>query len=135
MAYTSHNPRVFFDAIVTQLASSTGKNIGEAQAPASVVLPYAVIYPLSDEAKDGSLSNPVEIAVWAWQVTCVGSTMDQAQWMQHKVRQALLGWTPTVAGLGTTPVDLLDGAGVTRDDSIQPPLFYSTDRFHAYTSA
>lgn len=135
MAYTAHNPRLFFDAIVAQIATSTGKNVGEAQAPTNETVPYAVVYPLSDESAEGSLSNPVEIAVWAWQVTCVGSTLDQAQWMQHKVRVALLGWTPTVAGLGTTPVNLLDGAGVTRDDDIQPPLFYSTDRFLAYTSA
>ena len=43
---------------------------------------------------------------------------------------------PPKPGLGTTPIELADGSGITRDDGLSgnPTLFYSTDRFIAYTS-
>lgn len=135
MAYTVHDPKAFFAAIVTRLGTSTGKNIGLAIAPANTTFPYAVVYPLGDDRNEGALNNPSEVVVWAWQVTCVSDKVAGTQWMQTKARTALHGFTPTVAGLGTTPIELSDGSGVTRDDSLQPPLFYSTDRFVAFTSA
>lgn len=134
MAYTVHDPRLFFAPILTQIATSTGKNVGLGIAPADETLPYAVVYPQTDELSEGALSNPTQILVWSFQVTCVGETAVQAQWMQHKVRQALHGWTPTVAGLGTTPIELAEGSGLLRDDDPLPVRFYSTDRFTAYTS-
>lgn len=134
MPFTAHDPRLFYDAIVAQIASSTGKTVGLAEAPTNNTLPYAIVYPLADESSEGALSNPTQILTWAWQVTAVSNKAEAVQWMQHKVRVALHGFTPTVAGLGTTPIEMVDGSGVTRDDGVQPPLFYTTDRFTAYTS-
>lgn len=134
MAYTVHDPQTFFAAILTRIATFTGKQVGLAVAPDNPVYPYAVVYPLTDEASDGGISDPAQIIVWAWQVTCVSDGGAGAQWMQHKVRQALHGHTPTVAGVDTNPIRLVDGSGISRDDTAQPPLFYSTDRFTAFTS-
>lgn len=134
MAYSVHDPRVFFAAITTRIASSTSKEVDLARAPANNTYPYAVVYPLDDESSEGALNDPTQIVTWAWQVTCVSDGAAGAQWMQQKVRAALHGFTPTVAGLGTTPIELMNGSGITRDDAISPPLFYSTDRFTAYTS-
>jgi hypothetical protein len=136
LAYTVHDPQAFFAAIVARIASSTGKTVGLAEAPASNVYPYAVVYPLGDESSEGSLPDPTQAVTWSWQVTCVGTGAAGAQWMQQKVRAALHGHIPTVAGLGTTPIELADGSGITRDDGLSgnPTLFYSTDRFIALTS-
>lgn len=129
-------PAPLHQAIIDRLRTSTGKNIGEAKAPANDTLPYGVFYPEDDERTEGSLSDALQIVVWAFQVTCVGSGMFQATWMQHKVRTALIGWTPTVTGVGTTPIELLNGSGITRDDALSgnPTFFYSTDLFQIYTS-
>jgi hypothetical protein len=138
MPYTVHDPRAFFAAIVARITTSTGKQVELAIAPDSPVYPYAVVYPLTDESSEGALNDPTQIVVWAWQVTCVSDGAAGAQWMQHKVRQALHGHIPVVAGVGTTPIELSFGSGITRDtggsDDVSPPLFYSTDRFIAYTS-
>jgi hypothetical protein len=134
MAYTVHDPQPFFAAVLAQIAASTGKLAELAKAPANNVYPYAVVYPLVDESTEGGLDDPTNITTWAWQVTCVSDGAAGAQWMQHKVRVALHGFTPTVAGVGTTPIELIDGSGITRDDALSPPLYYSTDRFVAVTS-
>lgn len=131
--YTIHDQRTFYDVLVTRLLT-TGRPVGEAVKPAAAGLPYAVIYPMTDVSNAGPLNDPTQVSVYQWQVTCVGQTMEQAQWMQHKVRSVLLGWIPTVSGIGTTPVDLAAGSGVTRDDDVSPPQFYTTDSYRLYTS-
>lgn len=134
MPYTVHDPKAFFAAIVARLIASTTKPIGLGVAPANTTLPYAVVYPLGDESSEGGLNDPTQIVVWAWQVTAVSDTAGGAQWMQRKTREALHGHIPTVAGLGTTPIELSDGSGITRDEAAGETLFYSTDRFTAYAS-
>lgn len=136
MPYTVPEPAPLYTAILARLRTSTGKEIGEAEAPPNNVRPYGVVFPLSDENTEGALSDPLQVVTFAVQVTCVGEGMAQTQWLQHRVRQALIGWIPTVAGVGTTPIELFQGSGVTRDDALSgnPTLFYSTDRFSARTS-
>lgn len=133
MPYTVHDPQAFYAAIVTRVAT-TGRPVGLAVAPANNAYPYAVVYPLSDESSEGALSDPTQIVVWSWQVTCVSNGATGAHWLQREVREVLHGHIPVVTGLGTTPIHLADGSGLTRDDAVQPPLWYSTDRFTAYTS-
>lgn len=138
MAYTAHDPTPFYAAVAARLASQTGKAVGRGEAPAGAVTnvslePYVIVYPQL-ELFEGSLSDPHIIDEFTFQLTCVGGTMAHAQWMQHASRAAVLGWSPTVAGLGTTPIRLTLGSGIARDDDIQPPVFYSTDRFECFTS-
>lgn len=133
MAYTVHDPQAFYAAIVTRVAT-TGRPVGLAVAPANNAYPYAVVYPLTDESSEGALSDPTQIVVWAFQVTAVSNGATGATWMQREVREVLHGYIPVVAGLGTTPIHLADGSGISRDDAADPVLFYSTDRFTAYTS-
>ena len=134
MPYTIPDPQAFYAAIVTRVATVTGKPVGLAVAPANNVYPYAVVYPLSDESSEGVLSDPTQIVVWAFQVTCVSNGATGAHWMQRETREALHGHIPVVAGVGTTPIELADGSGITREDGPEATLFYSTDRFTAYTS-
>lgn len=132
--HTVHDPQLFYAAIVARILGSTGKQVGLAIAPKVVTLPYSVVYPLPDERTEGGLNNPTQVVVWEWQVTCVSDSGAGAQWIQHKVRVALQGHIPVVTGVGTTPIELSNGSGVTRQDTPPPTLFYSTDRFTAYAS-
>lgn len=134
MTYTAHDPRVLYDALIARLETETARPIGDAEAPADTTEPYAFVSPLIDEPSEGPLNDPTQVVDDAFQVTCVGESRRQAQWMQQKVRAALLGWIPTVAGVGTFPVQLLSGSGVTQDSSVEPPVFISTDRFTARLS-
>ena len=129
------DPQTFFAAVRGRISSSTAKPVGLAVAPTTNTFPYSVIYPLPDDATEGSLSDSLQAVWWSWQVTCVSNSAAGAQWMQYKVRQALQGYIPTVAGWGTTRIELVDGSGIARDDAVQPPLFYSTDRFTSLASA
>jgi hypothetical protein len=132
MAYTAHDPRVFYDAVVTQLASSTGKNIGKAQAPSASAVPYAVVYPLDESDTNTSLADLTDVTIFRWQVSSIGDSLDQVLWMQQKVRAALLGWIPTVAGVSVMPVAREGGFSASRDDDVQPPKYFVGDIFTAF---
>jgi hypothetical protein len=133
MTYTAHDPRLFINAVIVRLAD-TGRPVGDATG-AGLAEPFSVVYPMPDLATDGPLSDPQQVTVYAFQLTCIGLTREQAQWMQHKARSVLLGWTPTVAGIGTTRVALHSGSGIRRNDDVTPPEFYSTDLYRMYASS
>lgn len=135
MTYTAQNPQTFYDTVVTRLSSETGKNIGDAEAPSDLTLPYAVLYPLVDDddpEMHSTLSDAHEMTVFEWQVTSIGSTRKQAQWMQQKVRAALVGWEPSVSGLSFGLVEKSGGQGTRRDDGTQPAQFFSIDQFSVF---
>lgn len=127
---TVYEFRPIFGAITTRLGTQTSKPVGQAVKPDTDETPYPVIYPWPDLRREGGLTDPNQITIARFQVTCVGGDMAEAQWMQHKTREALLDWVPQVAGVTATPIELDDGSGVLRDDD-RPgdPVFYTTDRF------
>ena len=136
MSYTVHNLRTVYDALVTQVAT-TGKNVGQGQAPDDVTHPYAVVYPIGEDVDPdvrGVLSDPQQSTVIEFQVTCVGESLRQANWMANESRLVLSGWTPTVAGMTFGPVQLDAGLPAERDDDVQPPLFYAVDRFSVFVN-
>ena len=136
MTYTIHDPSLVYDAIITRLASQTGKNIGRAEAPDLgdwPYEPYAVVYP-TDDPNMGTLGDQSEIAVYEFQVTCGAGTPQAAEWMQTQVRTAILGWTPTVAGRSFNPIAKAGGQGTSRDDDVQPPVFFTVDVFQLFAS-
>ena len=134
MTYTANDPKAMREAFVTRITSQTSKNVGEGVAPEDRTTPYAVIYPLADQASMGTQADPDADVWWLYQITCVGADMDETQWMQDSVRSALLGWQPSVSGVTCSLVELQSGSGTTRDPSNDVPLFYSTDRFRVFTS-
>jgi hypothetical protein len=131
VTFTVHNPQTFYATVATRIASQTSKNVGRGEAPSDTTTPYAVVYQL-DEPDDpetaGSLGDPHASTVFEWQVTSVGSTAEQAEWMQHEVRKALLGWTPS----GASPVMRSGGQGTRRDDGTQPAQFFAVDHFTSF---
>lgn len=123
MTYTVWETRPLYAAITVQL-ETTGKAVGQAVSPGGAP-PYLVLYPQSDTGFAGSLSDPHEQVTQTFQVTCVGDSLEEAQWMQHEARGVLVGWTPALSG--ATPVELEFGSGTFRDPD--GPVFYSTDRY------
>lgn len=139
MSYTAHNPSTVYTAVVAKLVTATGKKIGRAEAPADTTLPYAVVYPLDDTADldaAGSLADPHITTVYEFQVTSVGGTAEQAEWMQHKARTALVGWQPDTITGGPSfgLVEKSGGQGTRRDDGTQPAKFFAVDRFTLFAS-
>lgn len=132
MPFTAHNPRPFYDAVASQLATSTGKNIGRAQAPDTVTLPYAVLYSLAEDDTDTTLADPFDVTLFRWSVVSVADSEEQALWMVHKVRVALVGWQPVVSGLTCGFVLRDGGRGVAREDPVQPPRFSGADIFTVF---
>lgn len=125
---TVHETRPLYAAITTQL-ETTGKQVGQATASELNDPPYMVLFPLPDGQNDASLSDSHASAWQLFQVTCVGDTMEEAEWMQHESRLALADFTPAV--LGATRVELDLGSGVRRDDD--GVRFFTTDRFRIST--
>lgn len=127
--------RTVTDALLTGLASDTGKNIGDSAAPSDTTMPYAVLYRLAGGAPFSSLDHGNQYAIVTLQVTSVGETPEQAEWMKDKVREGMLDLSNFTApsGFRFEHVNLdLDG-GVNRDDDLgTEPLFYGVDRFRLW---
>jgi hypothetical protein len=138
VTYTTHDTQMLYDAVIEHLATATGRQIGDGEAPKVdgqiATLPYAVVYALEDEPPEPALSDQTLTIHDAFQVTSVGASAEQARWMQIKVRAALIGWTPDIEGVGTFPIQWLSGGSVLRSDDVQPPLYSAIDRFVARLS-
>lgn len=111
----------------------TTHRVGDGEAPADKRLPYGVLYragggpltgPVGDQHADGSL---------LLQLTCVGETAEQAEWLADKLRPVLLA-TPAGTGRGVIQVYLETSQPVRRDDSSDPPLFYAADQARYLTT-
>jgi hypothetical protein len=104
---------------------------GDLDVPDDETLPYCIVYPLGAVQLDGSLeAGDEQNDVWpAWQVTSIGSTREQAEWLQDKVRAGLLGTYLTVAGRRVGPVRLDEAQAAQRDTDVTPYAYYAVDRF------
>lgn len=135
--------RTHNDAVIGTLEAA-GLTVGDGEDPTSpfgwagvpgqsVFAPYVIVYPLSGEL-DGSLGCPDTDGDLSWQVTCVGSTREQCDWLLDTTVTALVGTgTLTVAGRSIPRVRLETPGGTRRDDSTDPALFIATPRFAAWT--
>lgn len=102
----------------------------------SVFVPYMVLYPIPGGTFDGSIGDPNDDAQLLYQVTCVGSTRTQCEWVLDKALGALVGQSPVIAGrsLMRSIESDMAGGGVRRDDTVQPAVFISTPRFRLWTT-
>jgi hypothetical protein len=53
--------------------------------------PYGIVYPINDGQYLGGLGAPENCAEFAFQVTSVGATSDQCEWLSDRVRGVILG--------------------------------------------
>jgi hypothetical protein len=123
--------RTHADAVVDAL-DGAGVNVGDGKAPEGP-LPYAVVYDIAGPPLSGTLEEPNEDGELVYQVTCVGSTAEQARWMCDKVITTLLAGL-TVAGRRIALVSIDNTPSVLRDDDINPPVFFATPRFRLKTT-
>ena len=108
--------RVLTDEILSVVATGTGRQIGDGTAPAAPLLPYAVLYPLPSPTHDGDLTSPDRDRGWVYQVTAVGATRDQAEWMADKVQTSMEDDTFAPVGITVMNIEATLGPGVERDD-------------------
>lgn len=140
--------RTHTNAMLAKLiATMSATTVGDAKKPSgggwppgtvpgqSIFVPYAILYPLTPEF-DGTLAATQDDAEITYQVTCVGSTREQAEWVADKAIVAFVGQTVTITGRSLVrAMQLSDGGGgIRRDDTVQPPLFIATPRFSLWTT-
>lgn len=112
------------DAVIRRLEVE-GLAVGDADAK-GLAAPYVVVYPIPGRVF-GTLENPHEDADLVYQVTCVGSTREQAEWLIDEVMVLLQG--VNVAGRSISYIDIDGIPAVEPDRDVSPPVFYGTPRF------
>lgn len=91
--------------------------------------PYRIVYPVPGGVFDGPLGCPSDDASLIWQVTCVGATSDQCEWVVDNTNELLVEQPLIVAGRFIQRVYLDMTGGVRRDDTVQEPVFIATPRY------
>lgn len=89
--------------------------------------PFAIVYPISGISEGPAGRGRNDDAVSTVQVTYVGVTREQAEWLRDKGRTALAAGV-TVDGRHVFLTDLED-QGVRRNDALPTPEFYAVDRY------
>lgn len=118
--------RAHTDAVIAAL-EALGLAVGDAVAPDQDP-PYVVVYPIPGGSTTGTLATPDDDAILVYQVTCVGKTREQAEWLADKALILLEG-NVAVTGRRVLRVSLDMHGGTQRDDQLTPPVFWSTPRF------
>jgi hypothetical protein len=122
-------------AVIAKLAAA-GLDVGDGVAPGGDTPPekYVVVYPLPGGSREGTLAGPWDDAELVYQLTCVGITRLQAEWVRDKAEAAMLtGLTVTGRNIALVRPDEGD-SGTYRDDTQTPPLYYATPRYRIYTT-
>jgi len=122
--------RTHTDAVITRL-QALGVTVGDAQAPTGNP-PYVVVYPVTGGDTYGPLGAQNDDAELIYQVTCVGTSRQQAQWLADKAMGLLSGITVTGRSLPLVTVETVPG--VMRDDDVQPPIFWAAPRFRLFST-
>jgi hypothetical protein len=123
--------RTHTDAVITALTGA-GLSVGDAAAPDDTP-PYVVVYHVFDR-RQGTIGAPDDDAAITYQVTCVGASRKQTEWLADEVAERL-ATSITVAGRFIPRIAPEPGSGaVFRDDDVTPPLFYSTPRFRVIST-
>jgi hypothetical protein len=119
------------DGVIAALETE-GLTVGDAVAPEDVGPPYVVVYPIAGGSLSGSLANPDEDGALVFQVTCVGASREQAEWLADKAMALLDGFSVTGRSIARVSLDL--HGGIQRDDAQTPPVFYALPRFRVMTT-
>lgn len=118
--------RTHTDGVIAALEAA-GLTVGDADGEA-LSPPYCVVYSIPGGSRSGNLDAPYDDADFVYQVTCVGTTREQAEWVTDKATVTLLNGL-SVTGRSIALVSPDGNPGVRPDYDISPPLFYSTPRF------
>ena len=123
--------RAHTDGVIAALEAQ-GLTVGDAVAPEDVGPPYVVVYPIAGGGLSGSLADPNEDGTLIFQVTCVGASREQAEWLADKAMALLDGFSISGRSIARVSLDLQ--GGIQRDDASTPPVFYASPRFRVMTT-
>jgi hypothetical protein len=136
--------RVVTDALIAELEAAD-LAVGDGEQPTgsgwqgaaglSSFVPYAVVHALAGGNTDGPISAPDDDADSLYQITGVGATREQAEAVGDVARVALCApgaLTVTGRSVCIVRVDVLNGCR--RDDTVEPVVFITTDRFRVTTT-
>lgn len=122
--------RTHTDGVIARL-EALGLTVGDAVAP-DASPPYVVVYPIAGGGTSGTLAAPDDDAELIFQVTCVGVSREQAEWLADKALSLLT--SVTVTGRSVPRVSLDSFGGVVRDDTATPTLWTAFPRFRLYST-
>lgn len=127
--------RLLTDAVLTRLRTNSGsREIGDGQAPPDDDRPYAVLYSLDESEREGDMST-IDVTGWfEFQITSVGDTRAQAEWLADLLRTLILASDLTPTGFRMYPWRKVVTNLPERDDDEQPPLFYAVQVVEAFTA-
>lgn len=118
--------RELTDAMIDLLERGTGKLVGDHKAPIrpdgmpeSDYFPHCILYAVPGTLFDGSLKDASEDALVNYQVTSVGLTRVQCEWMADRVRAVMLSRTPQ----GSWQVPVTSPAGISVNGRLPFPGF------------
>lgn len=105
--------------LISVLATDVGKLVGDGEAPGDPKVepayPYAIVYLITHGPTIGDVNvvvSPDREALFIYQVTSIGETREQADWMAHKCRRAITDTTTSPNGwrleIGTTNTLVID---------------------------
>ena len=119
------------EALVDTLVSGLEPGIligdGEApeQDPAGTFTRYLVVFAIPAVDVAGDLADPSRDPVASYQLTCVGLSQLEAQYVADQARARLESNPPTVSGVNLS-CRFGFGDSMQRDDDFTPPVFYVT---------
>jgi hypothetical protein len=123
------------DAVVAALRDSAGISsvgeVGDGDAE-GLNAPYWVVYRIPGGSSSGELADPQGDAEFIYQISCVGISREQTEWMADKATEVLFGGL-VVAGRSVF-MDIEDHPGVRADHDISPSVFVATPRYRIYTT-
>lgn len=93
---------------------------------------YVVVYRIPGGSRGGNLDGAYGDAELIYQVTCVGSSARQAEWLADRVDEALLGGV-SVSGRRVRVIPHDNPAGA-REDDVTPSIFSATPRYRLMTT-
>lgn len=121
------------DALLVVLRA-TGVLVGDGVKPDGADRKYAVLYSLTGGVADGPLDGREDDFQPMYQITAVGNTRQQADWVSDKLRAVMIPWQGVVGTRRVLYVRTDMSGGLQRDDDYQPPLFYIADRYRVVTT-
>lgn len=134
--------RAHTDAIKMKLVATTIP-VGDAIKPdgcgwsgapgESLFVPYMVLYPAFGTF-DGTIAAGSDDASLEYQITCVGATREQAEWVADEAIAALVEQSVVIVGRSIMRIQLEDIGMVRRDDDVLPSVFFTTPRISLSTT-
>ena len=129
-------------AIIYRLTSA-GLVVGDNEAPdnggwqgdpgISTFVPYVDVHPSPGGPIDGTMAAPSADAFPDYQITSVGVSRAQAELVGDEVREAMFQGPLNVPGRAVIQLRLDMLGGAVRDDTVQPAVFFVSDRYRLTT--